>query len=30
MIDLFEILKRNNTIEGFSFEDLKTLLAIYA
>lgn len=26
MIDLFEILKRNNTIEGFSFEDLKTLL----
>ena len=29
MIDLFEILKRNNTIEGFSFEDLKTLLETY-
>lgn len=26
MIDLFEIIKNNNTIEGFSFEDLKTLI----
>lgn len=26
MIDLFEIIKNNNTIEGFSFEDLKVLL----
>ena len=26
MIDLFEIIKNNNTIEGFGFEELKTLL----